>query len=264
MTLLACGLAACTTSTAANGTGGSSGSGAAGTTTASGTGGSAGVAGATGTTGNGTLCPPPDQLITNFAYTPTDGAAPTEVSWGNFSTTFSGETNIYGPGLTSDVSKGNWHISGTVSDYSGLQLLFNNCDHLDASKFTGISLTISGSVPHGNAITMAVATIADTPSATWLQANGDTTVAANASGICVPTSGTQYYHPGCGDPTASVPVSSTATPVNLTWSQFTGGQPDASPNPAQITSIYWLIPWTGSTDTSYPVDITIYGLSFTQ
>lgn len=261
-TVLACALAACTTSAANNGTGGSSGGGAAGTP------GGSGGSGATSSTGlvnngNGTACPAPAQLITDFKYTPSDAGATTEVSFGDFSSTFSGETNIYGT-IASDVTQSNWHITGTITDYSGLQILFNKCDHLDASKFKGISLTISGSVPHGNALSMDIGTIDDTATATWLAANGSTTVATNAAGRCTPSSNTnnQYYHPGCTDPTAPVAISATPTTVSVTWDQFTGGQPTAGVKPSEIDAISLIIPWNGTTDTPYAVDFTIDDLQF--
>ena len=261
------GLVACTTQAASPG-------GTGGSTSPAGTGGG-GSAGSTGAeTGLGTLCPPPQQIITSFTYTPSDAGTTdtTAVRFGSAGTLQGGESFYPGAGstfpLTSNVTQNNWHISGTVGDYSGFALYFDSgsspCDRVDASAFKGISVTISGSVPRGNAITFGVGTVKDTPSGTWMMGpGGKTTAKATDVGSCTPTSGNQNYHPGCGDPTAQIPVT-TGSPVSqtVTWADLTGGTPVASPDPSGITSIYWFFPWTGSTDTSYDVDITIDDLAF--
>jgi hypothetical protein len=257
MLCLGGGLVACTTQAASPG----------------GTGGSTGAGGAS-TTGLGALCPPPQQVITNFTYTPSDAgtADTTAVRFGSSGTLQGGESFYPGAGatfpLTSDVTQNNWHITGTVGDYSGFALYFDSgstpCDRIDAKQFKGISFAISGSVPHGNAITFGVGTVADTPSGTWMHdLGGKTTAKATDVGSCTPSpGGTQYYHPGCGDPTAQISVTAAPVVQNVTWADLTGGTPASSPDPSGITSIYWFLPWTGSTDTSYAVDITIDNLAF--
>ena len=271
MLCIVCGLAACTTSESNSpGTGGTSGGGSGGTTTAPG--GSGGTTGST--TGLGTLCPPPQQVITDFTYTPSDASTDTTaVRFGSAGALQGGESFYPGAGttypLTSSVTQNNWHISGTVGDYSGFALYFDNgssaCDRVDASAFKGISFTISGSVPHGSAITMGVGTVKDTPSGAWmLNPGGKTTAKPTDVGSCTPTSGNQYYHPGCGDPTTQIPIIATPTPQSVTWADLTGGTPAANPDPSGITSIYWFFPWTGSTDTTYAVDIVLDDLKFMQ
>jgi hypothetical protein len=251
-------LVACTTQE--NNSGGTGGS--AGSTTPLGSGGGGG-GGSTGAAGSdGTLCPAPQQVLTNFTYTPGTGGSTTEARFGSTGTLQGGES-FYPSTLVSDVTQSNWHISGTVSDYTGFALYFDNCDHLDASKFKGITFTISGSVPQGNAITMGVGTIADTPTGAWmLSPGGKTTAKATDAGRCVPTSGTQYYHPGCGDPTAQIPVTAAAVTQQVPWTNLTGGTPLSSPDPAGITSIYWYFPWSGAGATPYQVDIVIDDLGF--
>jgi hypothetical protein len=259
-------LVACTTTEAdGGGTGGSGGSGGA-TTTPVGSGGSTGpVGGAAG--GEGTLCPPPQQVITNFTYTPSDaGVSTKEVRFGIAGTLQGGQS--YYPTeagtLTSDVTQGNWHLSGTVGNYSGFALYFDNCDHVDASQFKGIRFTISGSVPQGNAITMGVGTIDNTPTGTWMKdPGGDTTALPTDSGRCTPTSGNQYYHPGCTDPQAQIAVPATPTVTEVPWSKLTGGTPVANPKPGEITSIYWFFPWSEG-GTPYAVDLVIDDLEFMQ
>jgi len=273
--LCVCGLVACTTQEAKQGgTGGSGGGGTGGTTTPGGTGGTGPVAGTTGSSdGNGTLCPlPTDKLITDFTYTPSDAGttSTTEVRFGGSGALQGGESYYPIAGswpLTSDVTKNNWHLSGTLGDYSGFALYFDNCDHLDASKYKGISFTISGSVPQGNAITMGVGTINDTPTGTWmLSPGGKTTAKPTDAGKCTPTSGTQYYHPGCGDPTTQIPVTATPATQSVLWASLTGGTPDSSVTSSEITSIYWFFPPPAgagtTTPTTYVVDIVLDDLSF--
>ena len=263
--VLACGLVACTTTESnPSGTGGSGsgGTGTAGTTTPTGNGGAAGGTTGTSAGSDGTLCPPPQQTITDFTYTPSDaGVSTTEVRFGSSGTLQGGEST-FPSALTSDVTKSSWHISGTVSDYAGFSLYFDNCDHINAQAFSGISFTISGSVPHGSAITMGMGTLNDTPTAAWLLANGKTTAKATDAGKCTPTSGTQYYHPGCGDPTAQISVTSATVTQNILWGSLTGGTPDPSPAASGITSIYWFFPWTGAGGTPYAVDLVIDDLKF--
>jgi len=258
--LLAGGLVACTTQEASpDGTGGAMvGTGGA----AVGSGGASGGAGASG--GEGTLCPAPQQVITDFTFLQNDAgnASTTEARFGSSGTLQGGES-FYPTTMTSDVTQGNWHLSGTVSDYTGFALYFDNCDHLDASAFKGIRFTISGSVPQGDAITMGVGTINDTPTGTWmLSPGGDTSALPTDAGKCTPTSGTQYYHPGCGDPTTQIPVTAAPVVQNVLWTDLTGGTPDSSPTPSEITSIYWYFPWSGAGATPYDVDLVIDDLGF--
>jgi hypothetical protein len=268
--LLACGLDACTTQESnPPGAGGTSGGGSGGTTTPTGAGGSstAGTTGATGA-GDGTLCPAPQQTITDFTYVASGtGGSTTEVRFGSSGSLEGGESYYPNSGtypLTVDVTQSNYHITGTIGDYAGFNIYFDNCDHLDASAFKGIRFTISGSVPSGNAITMGIGTINDTTTAAWLAANGKTDANPNAAGRCTPSQNTNniYYHPGCGDPTLQIPVAATPTVKDVLWTDLTGGTPDANPNPKEITSIYWYFPWSGSGAAEYAVDLTLDDLQF--
>jgi hypothetical protein len=262
--LCAGGLAACTTTEAEGGTGGSGGSGG-GTTTPVGSGGT-GAGGSTGAAGaDGTLCPPPQQIITQFTYDPAaPGASTKEVRFGSAGTLQGGQ-NYYpteAGTITSDVTQGSWHLSGTVGDYSGFALYFDACDRLDASQFQGIRFTISGSVPQGNAITMGVGTVANTPTGVWMKdPGGDTAALPTDAGRCIPTSGNQYYHPGCTDPTTAIAIPSTPTQTDVPWTKLTGGTPVSSPNPKEITSIYWYFPWSDGA-TPYQVDLVMDDLQF--
>lgn len=262
-TLLACGLIACTTSEATQDGNGGTGSGGS-TVTPGGTGGA--VGGATG--GLGTLCAPPAQVITDFTYTPSD-AGSTDVRFGGNSYLTGGGSYYPNSGanaLKQDLTQGNWHISGTVGDYSGLSLYFDNCDRVDAKQFKGISFTVSGTAPGG--ITLTVGTAGDTATGEWMLRNGKTTAKATDVGRCSPSQGgkpidtmNQYYTPGCVAPTKNIPVTTTPTPVTVAWADLTGGQPDATINPAEITSVSWIFQWQDK-GTPYAVDLVMDDLAF--
>jgi hypothetical protein len=255
------GLVACTTQEATpNGSGGS--------TPPTGTGGTTvGSGGSTGAvSGLGTLCPPPQDLISDFAYTPSDAGTSTTAPRFGSAGTLQGGGSFYpdsgANAIKSDLTGGNWHFTGTVGDYSGFGLYFDLCDRVDASAFTGISFMVSGNVP---SITFGVGTVDDTPTGAWmLSPGGKTTAKPTDSGRCTPTSGSQYYHPGCADPMTQIPVTASPTLQKVTWAALTGGTPVASPNPKEITTIYWFFPWTGSGAAPYALDFTIDDLKFTK
>ena len=211
---------------------------------------------------DGTLCPAPTTpLITDFTYAPPDGGTTNtnEVHFGSWGGLTGGEY-VYPAAITSDVSQSNWHISGTVGDYSGFGLYFDNCNRLDVSMYKGLSFNISGSMG-SNQLTLSVGTLNDTSAAGWINTHGGNTT---DPGRCVPTSGTgQYSEEGCSSPTKTIAVTDTPTMVTVLWTDFTGGSPEANvATPGDITHISWTLPWSGSGGTTYPVDIVIDDLSF--
>ena len=251
---------------------GVAGQGGASTAGAGGTLGGPGGAGGASSTSDGVACLPVTvPLITDFTYVP-DAGSTASVHFGDDTTTFSGSEYVYptvgGYLPTSDVTGNNWHIFGTIGDYSGFGLSFDGCNRVDASAYQGISFTISGSVASGNFVTMDVGTLNDTPAASWLNAHGST-VAPDAPGRCLPTSGTNVYsQASCADPTRTIPVTATPTTINVLWSDFSGGRPEASVDPSGILTIYWSFPTPAGVGTSsvmtYTVDITIDNLTFIQ
>ena len=215
--------------------------------------------GATG--GLGTLCPAPKELLSDFTYTPSD-AGPVDPRIGTSGSLEGGGSYYPNSGahaLTSDLSQDNWHLTGTVGDYSGFGLYFYLCDRIDASAFSGISFTVSGNVP---SITFGIGTVDNTPTGEWmLTTGGKTTAKATDSGRCTPSSGTQYYHPGCTDNTTQIPVTATPTTQTVAWGALSGGAPSTSVNPAEITTIYWFFPWSDQM-APYELDFTIDDLKF--
>ncbi len=261
--LCAFGLGACTTSEATDdGTGGTGG-----VVAPVADAGPIGAAGTTGTTtgGDGILCPAPQQVITDFTYDPAaPGASLTEVRFSNLGN--GGEAYYPNSGsypLTVDVTGNNYHVTGNVGDYSGIGLYFDSCNRIDASMYKGIRFTISGTIAQGSQITFGAGTVGNTTTWTWLKQNGKDTAKETDAGRCTPTSNTQnqYYHPGCEDPKVTLPVTATPVVQEVTWAKLTGGSPNASVNPSELTSVWWSFPWTGS-GAAYPVDIVIDDLQF--
>jgi hypothetical protein len=271
MIVVAGGMAACTTQEAKTdaGTGGKTGTGVGGAISG-GMGGSAGAY----ATDDGVLCPLPTMaLMSDFTFVTPDGGTDAAVAmdtvhFGSGAGFAGGE--FYYPttgnyAVTSNVSNNNWHMTGTLGDYSGFGLFFDNCTRLNASAYRGISFTISGSVPQGNMITMGIGTLNNVIAASWLNTHGgDGTL---KPGRCIPTSGTtQYSQTTCADSTKTVPVTATPTTVTILWNDFIGGKPEAGVTPSDIISVYWFFPPPAgagtATPTTYPVDLVIDDLSF--
>src|SRR6185437_16094781 len=116
---------------------GTAGRGGAASGETAGGGATAGGGGATGDLGgaggassnpNGVACLPVTMpRISDFSFVP-DAGSTSSVHFGD-ATTFSGEEYVYPTGsgypLSSDVTGNNWHISGTIGDYSGFGLSFD-------------------------------------------------------------------------------------------------------------------------------------------
>jgi hypothetical protein len=243
-------------------------------TSGGGTGGAAAV-------GMGVACPKATSA-TISDFTALDGGGGDPSAFGDFTTTFSGTTYVYPNGaanypLVADFTGENWHITGTVGDFSGFGLVFSlqssatgGCNLADLSMFSGISFSIKGSVPItgalANSVQLTVGTAADDVASTWLnthKAAGAADVVGNF-GSCMPVS--NQYDGTCGSPSFKVPVTDTATVVSVKWSDLVGGKPMASPDPSKITFISWVIPTPagagGTAPTTYMVDLTIDDLQF--
>jgi hypothetical protein len=257
------------------GTGGAGTGGSAGTTggSAGTTGGSAGKADAGTDSGPPVMCPPPvpmtlctpatqvtSSLVSDFTA---EGGAPTVFGaygapiWGGvyvYPSTAPDPCTDAGPSmfpLTSDLSAGNWHISGTVGIYSGFGLWWNctsgGKDHpvctLDASAYSGIQFSIRGDAGPMGSVGFAISTADDS---------------AVSTDVAKPTCGT-CTAAMCSSPSVNVPVSATAATITLRWSDLTGGAPNAL-DPSKITGIAFTLPW-GGTGTN-AADVTIDDVRF--
>ncbi len=248
------------------GTGGSSSGG----TTATGGGAATGGSGEDGTGGaapeGAVACPDPTAaLITDFTLAE-DATETAQITWGDFTDTFSGGTLVYPDSLGSDMTSGAWHVSGEVADYTGFGFYFSvpsgSCGLIDASAFSGLSFTVSGTLPEGRALTMWVSTAATTVSTDWYLAH-DITDKEPGFGRCEPA-GDNEYDGTCDNAKAEIPVSASATTVSLDWTDFTGGKPAGALNPAEITGFGFFFTWGGDADAAYEVDVTVDDLSFIE
>ena len=262
---------------------GSSAAGAGGTSAqppAASSGGSAGAASeymSDPSFGTGTHCPPIQQaLLTDFTPPPPAadagadaGPPPTGASFGDFNTTFSGSTFVYPTGgayaVHSDTSASNWHLTGTLGNYSGFGITFNKCYLLDASAYRGIAFSVQGNVPMGNSITLNVGIAADDVTSVWLNRNAMPVPEPNA-GRCVPAMA--QYDGSCGAPNRTIPVTAQVTTVQVLWADLAGGRPAAAVDPKEITNISWNFPPPAgagtSTPVTYDVDLTIDDLRFIE
>jgi hypothetical protein len=214
-------------------------------------------------------------LITDFTYVPpaSDAGMPntTGAGFGDFTTTFSGSTFVYpntgSYAVSSDVTSDNWHMTGSLGDYSGFGITFN-CSRFDASAFAGIAFTIQGNVPLGQTVTLSVGTAENQITHLWLNQYAMPLpippVEPN-SGRCVPASQNQYDG-SCASPTYAVPVTSQPVEIEVTWAQLTGGRPAAAVDPTELTGIAWNFPPPGGAGTNnptpYDVDLIIDNLRF--
>jgi hypothetical protein len=222
-------------------------------------------------TSDAIACPTPeDSSILDFTHLSGDGV---QASFGDFVETFSGGTFVY-PNteqmtmypLTSDVTQDNWHITGTVGEYSGFGLYFENCTKFDASAFDGIEFTISGDVGLGTTVDLRVGTAANSVSHEWLHENGQADEPANF-GRCIPP-GSNQYDGSCSEPHFTVTVTESPSVVTVLWDDLTGGSPEASVTPSELTSISWALPAPAGVDTenvtTYSVDLVVDDLRFSS
>jgi hypothetical protein len=230
-------------------------------------------------------------LISDFTYA---GGPASSVSWGNYSTSFSGFTYDYpdlstGGLLNSDVTAGDWHVSGVVNNYAGFGLGFY-CKS-DASMYTGISFTIRGSL--GGPLPVSDAG-ADATADSGARDGGPRDAAADARdaarvdagapgritlfigsaptdiadrtmatwGTCIPR--LNAFDGSCVTPSVTVDLTPVGRTYRLRWADFTGGRVGAMPvgvDPAQLTRIYWTFAWAPP-GPPYAADVTIDDVTF--
>lgn len=171
--------------------------------------------------------------------------------WGDYSPgSFSGYSYTYPTGnITQDISGSSWHISGTVSDYSGIGLGFI-CQN-DASMFTGVSFTIKGNPGSTGQMLLSMGTAANDVN----KIDGSSSL-----GRCVPAA--TEYDGTCLSPRVTVPVSTAVATIKLKWADFKGGKPRDSVDPKEISSLAWAFDWIAGA-TPFPVDVTIDDIVFT-
>jgi len=139
---------------------------------------------------------------------------------------------------TEDFNDLSWHISGQVFGHKDLFGIYWNCVAaasggctLDVSQWKGISFTIKGNVGPDNAVGFTMG-----------RADNDTPTENATCGTCVPAADAATAEDSCHGPRTTITVPSdhtTVKTVNLLWADLTGGSPQASIDPHQLTGILW-------------------------
>ncbi len=206
------------------------------------------------------VCPPAIAAdISDFSFT----GDPVGVTFGPESSVPGGTFFYPAEGLTSDVTGGSWHLSGTVSAVSGFGIYFSGCALLDASAHRGIAFTLWGEIGTGGSIVFFTGTAANQVSHEWINENA----AAAGPGLdepenlgrCVPVS--NRYDGSCREPRATLMISDTPSQFEVLWRDLTEGCPVSTVDPREITSIAWYFPQAAG---AYTVDVHIDDLRFTD
>jgi hypothetical protein len=254
-----------TTATAGASGSGASGSGAAGTASAGGTSSEAGTSGNVTADGLPTCASQAsaasDTLLTDFSSDKGEFVSASGM--------FGGGTYVYpasmlqadggsSPGLAPDYPDA-WHITGTVSDYSGFGLYIGPCAKADLSAAQGIKFDISGSVKGltGGAASSPVLTFAIASATDSARTAYTTDPTMPSWGLCKPTA--SQYDGSCLSPSLPNGITLKATPTTVTvkWTDLANGKPAATLDPTQVMGIAWALPWSGAQAAAYSVDITV-------
>jgi hypothetical protein len=168
------------------------------------------------------------------------------------------DTNLAASAFTAGGKTGGpWVFSGEVATYSGGGTWLSPC--VNASAFTGIEITVSGSTgdpdPDGGSTNTLQLSV-------WQLSNwnvggmvGGTCLADGAT--CTPASAT-----------FAIPGTDTPTPVTVHFSDLKGGVPEATLNdPSTIIQLQIQVPWTNSnclTGATYKPNVSISKIAFVQ
>lgn len=210
-------------------------------------------------------------LLLDFEVVTGDTA---QALFGDFEAVLSGGTYVYplatsAPGaaeqrgLMSDVTAGDWRISGSVNEQSGFGV-FLDCQLLDASRFDGIAFRISGSVGETGSVTLLVGTASNEVSPGWRLENGGAD--APSSGRCTPA--LHEYDGTCNQARIEVNVSEESREVFVPFAALGGGSPEPGVNPAELTTLAWALPVPAVTPLGnavpYPVDLRLDDIRFVE
>jgi hypothetical protein len=167
-------------------------------------------------------------------------------------------------GLSSDVSAGQWHVQGAVTEPAGFGLFFT-CELLDASRFTGIAFRMSGSVGLGQEVTFFVNGASNEVSRTWLVQEGRGSN-VRSFGRCFPAQ--SQFDGSCLAPRIVLPVSAEPIEVFVPFAALANGSPEATLNPAEITAVQWAlpvpVPGDAGVNEPYAVDLIIDDIRFVE
>lgn len=216
-------------------------------------------------TGGARVCrAPAAPVLLDFARANDDAS---QATFGDFASVLSGGTFVYPDagstdspeapaslGLRSDMSAGDWRISGAVAAQAGFGLFFD-CQQLDASRFVGLAFRLEGELPAG-ALTLVVGSAANEVSRAWLLDSGSASPGPSF-GRCTPL-GTAFDG-SCRAARITLPVRREGDEVLVRFADLADGSPEARLDPAEITSIQWALPppRTGSDGAAVPYSVDL-------
>ena len=231
------------TSSSSTGVGGSgvggSGTSSSGTGGASSAGGSTGVGGGTAVTGcnaSNTDTARSDGLIADFVGTGADAGI--EVVGGTTTYGGTGAPSVAITGGALNITDN--AAATTAAQYVGAVLFFNNC--VDASAYTGVQFTISGSI---TGCTMQYST----------NYSGADDASTDPKGSCMLGNG-KCYSP---QKEITTSITSTDTQIQVPWAT-TGGAPVGPVDPKTLTGIQWQL--TIGTTGTCAANVTIKNVMF--
>jgi len=232
------------TSSSSTGVGGSgvggSGTSSSGSGGASSAGGSTGVGGGTAVTGcnaANTNTAPSDGLIADFA----SADAGIEIMGGTTTYGGTGAPTIAIAGGALNITEN--AAATAAAQYVGAVLYFNNC--VDASAFTGVQFTISGSMT-------GCANLKYSTNYT-----GTDDVGSDSKGSCTLGNG-KCYSP---QKDVSTSITSTDTQVQVPWAT-TGGSPSGPVDPKTLTGVQWQFQIDAATTGTCVANLTIKDVKF--
>jgi hypothetical protein len=145
-----------------------------------------------------------------------------------------------------DFNNGDWHLSGTVFGQSDFFGIYWNCRDaassgctLDVSQWAGIQFDIKGNVGPDNQISFTMG-----------RADDDTESENANCGHCVKAADAATTEDSCHGPRTviTVPGDGSTKTVTLHWADLTGGAPQSTIDPHQLTGILWFFHNPTATD----------------
>jgi hypothetical protein len=228
-------------------------------------------------TGGARVCrAPAGPELLDFASSNDDAS---QATFGDFVSVLSGGTFVYPDpapagggdslaepalGLGSDLSDGDWHISGVVAGPAGFGLFFD-CEQLDASRFVGMAFRLQGALPAPGTLTLVVGSAANEVSRSWRLGSGSASPAPSF-GRCTPLE--TEFDGSCSGARITLPVEGEGDELLVRFADLVGGSPEPRLNPAELTSIHWALPLpstgAGGASVPYAVDLRLDDIRFVE
>jgi len=159
---------------------------------------------------------------------------------------------------TFNPTNNSWVLSGTVATYSGIGLWQYFCHN--ASAYSGIQFTVSGTL----GISADDAGDAGTSTEMQVQVTQLSNSAVTNTNGSAGLKGSMCTS-NCNPAVAYFPVTSSPTVVQIPWSAFSGGTPNATiDDPGQIAQIQFQLPWLCMGGAPYTTNVTITNIAFYQ